>query len=60
MTEPKRLTGIVYGDGSIEAFRRREDPHEEVFEVTDDEAFELIKAVEPVPDVPPDNGPEAA
>ena len=54
MTEPKRLTGIVYGDGSVEAFRNREDPHEETWEVTDDEASDLILASEPVPDEPPE------
>ena len=58
MTEPKRLTATVYGDGSIEAYLRREDPHEESFEVTDDEAADLLLSIEPVPDCPPE--PEAA
>jgi hypothetical protein len=60
MTEPKRLRGIVYGDGSFEAYRRCEDPHEEFVEVTDDEAFELIKSIEPVPDFPLDDQPPEA
>ncbi|MET0762896.1 MAG: hypothetical protein ABWZ63_11275 [Thermoleophilaceae bacterium] len=60
MTVPKRLTAIVYGDGSIEAFRNREDPHEESFEVTDEGAAELLLSIEPVPDAPPDEPPEAA
>ncbi len=57
---PKRLTGVVYGEGSIEVFRNREDPHEESFEVTDEEAAELLLSIEPVPDAPPDEPPEAA
>ena len=57
--EPKRLTGTVYGDGSLDAYRRREDPHEESFEVTDDEAADLLLSIEPVAGAPPEP-PEAA
>ena len=40
-------------------FRNRGDPHEESFEVTDEEAAELLLGIEPVPDAPPDEPPEA-
>ena len=54
MTERKRLIGTVYGDGSIEAYRRREDPHEKTFPVTEAEAGDLLLSIEQVPDAPPD------
>ena len=59
MSERKRVAGIVYGDGSLEAFRNREEPHEESWEVTDAEAAELLLSAEPVAlDAPPE--PDAA
>jgi hypothetical protein len=52
MPEPKRLTGTVYT--SLEDWRKRENGVEETWEITDDEAADLILASEPVPDEPPE------
>jgi hypothetical protein len=55
MTEPKRLAGIVYS--WLDDWRNREYGVDG-FEITDDEAAELVLANESVPDAPPE--PEAA
>ena len=52
MSESKRLTGTVYT--SLDNFRAREGGHEQTFQVTDDEAADLLLSIEPVPDAPPD------
>jgi hypothetical protein len=58
MAEPKRLTGTVYT--LLEDFRNREGGHEETWDVSLDEAHELLLAGEPVPDCPPDDEPPEA
>ena len=42
MSAPERLTGIVWRRRLIEAFRDRDDPHEETWEVSGDEAADLL------------------